>query len=221
MNERVRRYVAESLGTFALVFAGTGAVVADALSGGAVTQVGISIVFGAIVMMMVVAFGPISGAHINPAVTIALWAAREFEGREVVPYILSQCVGAIAASGLLLWMYPATPTLGQTLPIGAAAPAFVMEVFLTTLLMLVILACAVGHRLTAFFAGLTIGGAVTLCALFGGPLTGASMNPARSLGPALVSGDLSTLWLYWAAPITGALLAVGLYRVLWAETTIE
>ena len=221
MNERVRRYVAESLGTFALVFAGTGAVVADALSGGAVTQVGISIVFGAIVMMMVVAFGPISGAHINPAVTIALWAAREFEGREVVPYIISQCVGAIVASGLLLWMYPTTPTLGQTLPIGAAAPAFVMEVFLTTLLMLVILACAVGHRLTTFFAGLTIGGAVTLCALFGGPLTGASMNPARSLGPALVSGDLSTLWLYWAAPITGALLAVGLYRVLWAETTIE
>tara|TARA_B110000467_G_C17837963_1_gene223328 strand:- start:76 stop:432 length:357 start_codon:yes stop_codon:yes gene_type:complete len=118
-------------------------------------------------------------------------------------------------------MYPTTPTLGQTLPIGAAAPAFVMEVFLTTLLMLVILACAVGHRLTTFFAGLTIGGAVMLCALFGGPLTGASMNPARSLGPALVSGDLSTLWLYWAAPITGALLAVGLYRVLWAETTIE
>ena len=221
MNERVRRYVAESLGTFALVFAGTGAVVADALSGGAVTQVGISIVFGAIVMMMVVAFGPISGAHINPAVTIALWAAREFEGREVVPYIISQCVGAIVASGLLLWMYPTTPTLGPTLPIGAAAPAFVMEVFLTTLLMLVILACAVGHRLTTFFAGLTIGGAVMLCALFGGPLTGASMNPARSLGPALVSGDLSTLWLYWAAPITGALLAVGLYRVLWAETTIE
>jgi aquaporin NIP len=146
MNERVRRYVAESLGTFALVFAGTGAVVADALSGGAVTQVGISIVFGAIVMMMVVAFGPISGAHINPAVTIALWAAREFEGREVVPYIISQCVGAIVASGLLLWMYPTTPTLGQTLPIGAAAPAFVMEVFLTTLLMLVILACAVGSR---------------------------------------------------------------------------
>ena len=221
MNESVRCYVAESLGTFALVFAGTGAVVADALSGGAVTQVGISIVFGAIVMMMVVAFGPISGAHINPAVTVAFWVAREFEGREVVPYILSQCVGAIAASGLLLWMYPTTPTLGQTLPIGAAAPAFVMEVFLTTLLMLVILACAVGHRLTAFFSGLTIGGAVMLCALFGGPLTGASMNPARSLGPALVSGDLSTLWLYWAAPITGALLAVGLYRALWAETTIE
>lgn len=221
MNENVRRLLAEALGTFGLVFAGTGAAVANDLSGGAVTHVGISIVFGAIVMMMVVAFGPISGAHINPAVTIALWAGREFEGREVIPFILSQCVGAVAASAVLRGLYPEAGTLGATVPIGGAGPAFVMEVLLTTILMLVIMACAVGHKLTAFAAGLTIGGTVALCALFGGPLTGASMNPARSLGPALVSGELSHLWLYCTAPIVGALLAVGLYHAIWAGTTVE
>ena len=221
MNEKVRRLMAEALGTFGLVFAGTGAVVANDLSGGAVTHVGVSIVFGAIVMMMVVAFGPISGAHINPAVTIAFWAGREFEGREVLPFIASQCAGAIAASAVLRGLYPEATTLGATVPIGGVGPAFAMEVLLTTILMLVIMACAVGHKLTAFAAGLTIGGAVALCALFGGPLTGASMNPARSLGPALVSGELSYIWLYWAAPITGALLAVGLYRAIWAGRTVE
>ena len=182
-----RRLLAEGLGTFGLVFAGCGAVVANELSGGAVTHVGVSIVFGAIVMMMIVAFGPISGAHINPAVTIALWAARQFEAREI----------------------------------GGVGPAFAMEVLLTTILMLVIMACAVGHQLSAFFAGLTIGATVALCALFGGPLTGASMNPARSLGPAVVSGDVSVLWLYCAAPVLGALVAVFLYKLLWAETVVD
>jgi len=221
MSEGVRRLLAEAIGTFGLVFAGTGAAVANDLSGGAVTHVGISIVFGAIVMMMVVAFGPISGAHINPAVTIAFWAGREFEGREVGPFILAQCLGALAASAVLRGLYPEAGTLGETLPIGALGPAFVMEVLLTMILMTVILACAVGHKLTAFAAGLTIGGTVALCALFGGPLTGASMNPARSLGPAVVAGDVSVLWLYWAAPILGALLAVGLYRLIWAGRTVE
>ncbi len=221
MSRGLRRLAAEGLGTFGLVFAGCGAVVANELSGGAVTHVGVSIVFGAIVMMMVVAFGPISGAHINPAVTIAFWAAREFPGRDVLPFVGAQCVGALAAAGVLRALYPEASTLGATLPIGGAAPAFAMEVLLTTILMLVIMACAVGHKLTAFAAGLTIGGTVALCALFGGPLTGASMNPARSLGPAVVSGDVSVLWLYCVAPILGALLAVFLHRSVWAGTSVD
>ena len=216
-----RRLLAEGLGTFGLVFAGCGAVVANELSGGAVTHVGVSIVFGAIVMMMIVAFGPISGAHINPAVTIALWAARQFEAREVVPFILAQCAGALAAAATLRRLYPEATTLGATLPIGGVGSAFAMEVLLTTILMLVIMACAVGHQLSAFFAGLTIGATVALCALFGGPLTGASMNPARSLGPAVVSGDVSILWLYCAAPVLGALVAVFLYTLIWAETVVD
>lgn len=221
MNIGWRRLLAEGLGTFGLVFAGCGAVVANELSGGAVTHVGVSIVFGAIVMMMIVAFGPISGAHINPAVTIAFWAARQFEAREVVPFILAQCLGALAAAATLRGLYPEATTLGATLPIGGVGPAFAMEVLLTTILMLVIMACAVGHQLSAFFAGLTIGGTVALCALFGGPLTGASMNPARSLGPAVVSGDVSVLWLYCAAPVLGALVAVFLHRLIWAETAVD
>ena len=221
MNERVRRFAAEVLGTFALVFFGTGAVVSNELSGGAVTHVGISIVFGIVVMAMVVAFGPISGAHMNPAVTVGFWCARQLDGKDVMPYIAAQCVGAIAASATLRGLYPASETLGATLPAGAVAPAFAMEVILTTVLMLVILACAVGHKLAAVAAGLTIGSTVALCALFGGPLTGASMNPARSLGPALVSGDLQYMGLYTAAPLLGGLLAVALYRAVWQDTTLD
>lgn len=218
---KLRRYVAEALGTFGLVFAGTGAVVANELAAGAVTHVGVSIVFGAIVMMMVVVFGPISGAHINPAVTVAFACARELAWNEVLPYVASQCVGAVVASGLLRLLYPEATTLGETLPIGAAAPAFAMEFLLTAILMSVILACAVGHRLAAFAAGLTIGGTVALCALFAGPLTGASMNPARSLGPALVAGHLDVLWLYVLAPIAGAIAAVYLHRFAWRGVQID
>lgn len=211
----LQRCVAEGLGTFGLVFAGCGAVVANELSGGAVTHVGVSATFGWIVAAMIVLFGPVSGAHLNPAVSLGFWMAGELEGRDVPAFVASQCLGALVASASLAFLYPAATQLGVTQPIGAVLPAFVMEVLLTMILMSVILACAVGHALPAFAAALMIGGTVGLCALFGGPLTGASMNPARSLGPALVSGQIGALWLYLTAPPLGAALAVWLYQFVW------
>ena len=212
-----RRLVAEGLGTFALVLAGTGAVVANDLSGGAVTHVGVAFAFGAIVMLMVIAFGPVSGAHLNPAVTFGFVVARTFAAREAPAYVAAQCGGAVLASLTLRLLYPDAATYGETVPIGAAVPALVLETLLTGLLMGVILVCALGHRLSAFAAGLSIGGTVALCALFGGPLTGASMNPARTLGPAIVAARLDVLWLYVLGPLAGAGLAVPLFRFVWRD----
>ncbi len=204
----MKKYAAEAIGTFALVFAGTGAIVVNDASDGAITHVGIAITFGLIVMSMIYAIGDVSGAHINPAVTIAFWVAKRFDGKKVAPYIASQCLGAFAASGLLRVMFLEHSNLGATLPAGTWWQSFVFEIVLTFLLMFVILNVSTGAKEKGIMAGAAIGSVVALEAMFAGPICGASMNPARSIAPAVVSGALSHFWIYLAAPVIGALLAV-------------
>lgn len=216
-----RRYAAETLGTFALVFTGTGAVIVDAISEGTITHLGVAVTFGLVVMSMVYAFGDVSGAHINPAVTIGFWAARRFPGRQVAPYIASQFAGAILASALLRGLFPESKTLGETLPrAGDTLQSFPLEVVITFFLMLVILCVATGAREKGVMAGAAIGAVVAFQALFAGPISGASMNPARSLGPALVGGTTEHLWIYLTAPVGGALLAVACWQLLRADARI-
>ena len=214
----MNRYAAEGFGTFALVFAGTGAIVVNDLSGGAVTHLGIALTFGFIVASMIYALGDISGAHFNPAVTLGFWLARRLPGREVAPYVASQVLGALAASGAVRSILGAHPTLGATLPSGAAAQSFVLEVMLSLLLVFTILSVSTGARERGVTAGFAVGAVVALCALFGGPISGASMNPARSIGPAVLSGQLGSLWLYLLAPAVGAGLAVGVCRCTRGES---
>lgn len=204
------KYVAEALGTFSLVFAGTGAVVANDVSGGEVTHVGIALTFGLIVLAMIYAIGDISGAHINPAVTIAFCVAERFERRHVLPYIVAQFLGALAASYLLIWLFPVSKTYGVTLPMEgmSSLKCFVIEAILTWLLMFVILGVSTGSKEKGLLAGIAIGATVALEALFAGPLTGASMNPARSFGPALATGQLEMFWIYLLSTTLGAVLAV-------------
>jgi aquaporin Z len=205
----VNKYAAEAVGTFCLVFAGTGAIVVNNVAvGGPVTHVGISLTFGLIVMAMAYSLGDISGAHINPAVTLGFWLAKRFDVSQVVPYIVSQCVGALAASVLMRVMFTDHPNLGATLPAGPWWQSFVMEIVLTFFLMFVVLRVSTGAKEKGIMAGAAVGATVALDALFGGPISGASMNPARSLGPAVVSGNLEALWIYIAAPIIGAVIAV-------------
>ena len=210
----MKRYVAEVIGTFALVFCGTGAIVIDQQSGGAVSHVGISITFGLIVMAMIYALGNISGAHLNPAVTIAFTLAKKFEPKQVTPYIISQLVGALLASLVLKFLFPTNEFLGATLPAGSAMQSFVLEFILTFFLMLVIINVATGSKEQGMFAGLAIGSTVLLEAMFAGPICGASMNPARSLAPALVSGHLEHLWVYLAATTLGAAVAIPTWKFL-------
>ncbi len=201
------RYLAEFIGTFALVFAGCGAIVVDQNFGGLLGHVGVSMVFGLVVMAMIYSLGNVSGAHINPAVTIGFLFAGRLDRRVAGPYVLSQCAGAIAAALLLRFLFPDASTLGATLPAGALAQSFVLEMALSFLLMLVILNVSTGHQEKGIMAGVAVGGTVAMGALLGGPVSGASMNPARSLGPALISGELDALWVYLVAPVVGMLLA--------------
>lgn len=203
-----KRYIAEAIGTFGLVFCGTGAIVINEFTGGTVTHVGIAVTFGLIVMGMIYAFGDISGAHLNPAVTIAFAYAKKFPWREVPAYCISQIAGAFIASGILFFLFPENELLGTTLPQIDVMKVFVLEVILTFFLMLVIINVSTGSKEIGVIAGIAIGGIVLLEAMFAGPITGASMNPARSISPAVVSGHLEHLWLYIVAPIIGALLAV-------------
>ncbi len=210
----MKKYLAEFLGTYALVFAGTGAIVIDQESHGSITHMGIAICFGLVVMGMIYAFGEISGAHLNPAVSVAFMAAGKFPIREVAPYIVSQLSGAVAASFTLKMLFPLNNLLGTTLPAGTETQSLVLEFILTFFLVLVILNVARGSKEQGMFAGLAIGGFVALEAMFAGPICGASMNPARSFAPAIVSGHTEHLWIYLTATTAGALSAVPFWRLL-------
>jgi aquaporin Z len=198
---------AEFMGTFALVFAGTGAIVVNEVSGGAITHVGVALTFGLIVLVMIYTFGDVSGAHLNPAVTVGFWAARRMEIGRVPVYVLSQVLGALAASGALRFLFPQSKLLGATLPSGSDGQSLVLEGILTFLLMLTILNVSTGAKEKGITAGIAVGALIGLEAMFAGPVSGASMNPARSFGPALVAGHWEHLWVYLVAPVVGAVAA--------------
>jgi aquaporin Z len=210
----MRKYAAEIIGTFALVFCGTGAIIIDQETGGSISHVGVAATFGLIVAAMIYTVGDISGAHLNPAVTLAFWIAKKFPAKHIAPYILSQAAGAILASMTLRFLFPANEFLGATMPAGPAMQSFVLELILTFILMFVILHVANGSKEQGMFAGLAIGSVVLLEAMFAGPICGASMNPIRSLAPGLVSGNLQHLWIYLTAPVLGAIAAVFTWRFL-------
>jgi MIP family channel proteins len=208
-----RRATAEGLAAFALVFAGCGAVVANTRYGGALGTVGVALVFGLVIMVMVYATGHLSGAHINPAVTLAFTLTRHFPARDAVAYVAAQLAGAIAAALVLLALWTDKPgKLGATVPTVGAGSALVYEVMLTAFLMFVIVAVATDTRAVGAAAAIAIGGTVGLDALFGGPVTGASMNPARSLGPALAAGEWQDFWVYIVGPVVGAALGALAYQ---------
>lgn len=209
-----QKALSEFIGTFALVFAGCGAIVVNTLHGGAIGHVGISMVFGLVVTVMIYATGHIGGAHFNPAVTIAFAAVGRFSWRQVPAYLVAQTAAATLAAWLLSVVFGLSSHVGATLPTGGVGAAFTVEVVLTFILMFVIIAVATDFRAEGAFAGLAIGSAVTLGALMGGPVSGASMNPARSLGPALISGQFADLWLYLLCPVLGAVAAAFVYRTL-------
>jgi aquaporin NIP len=210
----MKKYIAEILGTFALVFCGTGAIIINQETSGIVTHPGIAFTFGLIVMVMIYALGPISGAHFNPAVTIAFAVAKRFRAKEIAPYVISQGAGAFLASATLMFLFPENEFLGTTLPAGSPMQSFVLELILTFFLMLVIIHVATGSKEQGMFAGLAIGSTVLLEAMFAGPICGASMNPIRSLAPAAVSGHLENLWIYLLAPTLGAAIAVLVWQVI-------
>lgn len=210
----MKKYVSEAIGTFAIVFCGTGAIIINQQSNGAITHVGVAITFGLIVMSMIYALGNISGAHFNPAVSIAFAIAKKFQAKQVLPYIISQLMGAVAASAILRLLFPANQLLGATLPASSEMQSFILEFILTFFLMLVILSVADGSKEQGMFAGLAIGAVVLLEAMFAGPVSGASMNPARSLAPAIISTHIEHLWLYLVAPTAGAATSVFIWRYI-------
>lgn len=216
-----RRLAAEAFGTFCLVFAGTGAIVVDDVTGGGVSHIGVGLTFGLVVLAMIQSLGDVSGCHINPAMTIGFWAAGRFAGRSVLPYVASQCGGAVAASLVLRAMFPDADGLGVTTPADGPLQSFWLELLLTLMLMVVVLSVSVGSRERGLLAGITIGGVIALEAIFAGPICGASMNPARSIAPALVSGRFDDLWIYCAGPLGGALLGVLVWRVIHAPAASE
>ena len=213
-----RALVAELIGTFALVFAGAGAIMVDAKTH-ALGHVGVAISFGLVIMVMIYAVGHISGAHFNPAVSFAFALSRHFAWSRVAGYWVAQCVGALAAAAILRASLGDVAHVGATLPSGSQGQSFLWEVVLTFFLMLVIMAVATDTRAVGEAAAIAIGGTVGLDAMFGGPISGASMNPARSLGPAIVSGDLHALWLYVVAPLLGATIGALAYQFVRGEKT--
>lgn len=212
-----RKLAAEFLGTFFLLFAGTGAVIVNAQTGGTISHVGVSLVFGFVVLAVISAAGHVSGAHINPAVTLAFALARHFPWKLVPLYMLVQFAGAVVASATLAVLIGTEANLGATLPAGSQLQSLVLEVFLTFFLMLVIMAVATDTRAVGQLAAVAIGSTVALSAMWAGPISGASMNPARSLGPAVVSGAIGDLWIYLVGPVVGAALGAVVYQLIRGE----
>lgn len=209
----MKKYIAELIGTFALVFCGTGAIIINDVTNGTVSHVGVAITFGLIVTVMIYTFGNISGAHINPAVSIAFSFTDRFEKKHLLGYIIAQLLGAFLASGILKLLFVEHENLGATIPFDTWQQSFILEIILTYLLMLVILFVSQNKSVTQF-TGVAVGATVMLEALFAGPITGASMNPARSISPAIVSGTVAHLWIYVVAPIVGAILASITWRIM-------
>lgn len=203
----MKKYLAEAIGTFALVFCGTGAVMVDQQSGGSLGLAGVSVAFGAVVMAMVYIFGSVSGTHINPAVTLALAIGKRMPGKDVGGYLFAQIIGACLASALLLLIFPEAKTMGETLPTGGMLAAVVVELVLTFLLMLVILGVT-AKKETSHLAGIVIGAFLVGIIFIAGPVSGGSFNPARSLAPAIFAGNFTSLWIYLCAPTVGAILAL-------------
>ena len=220
MDHSVEKFTAEFVGTFILVFAGCGAIVVDSLTG-AMGHVGIALTFGLVITALIYTFGHISGAHFNPAVTISFAIMNEFDKKDISLYVVAQVLGGLLAAFLLYLLFieegksmKELSYLGATLPRGSVMQSFIFEIVLTFILMLVIYGSAVHGKAIKSFAGIAIGFAVGLDAMFAGPITGASMNPARSIAPAIVSGNIEHLWLYIIAPIFGAILAGVVYTKL-------
>jgi aquaporin NIP len=211
---KMKKYIAEFIGTFALVFAGTGAIIINEQTQGVIGHVGIAMTFGVVIGTMIFAIGNISGCHINPAVSIAFTVAGKFPIKELIAYVIAQLAGAFVASLAHKNLFPANELLGTCIPAGTDMQAFILETILTFFLVFVIMNVAHGSKEQGMFAGIAIGGAILLDALFAGPITGASMNPARSIAPAVVSGHLEHLWVYIAAPILGGIIAVLAYKVI-------
>lgn len=201
------RLAAECIGTFFLVFAGTTSIVVNNQQPGSVTHVGVALTFGLVVLALIYALGDVSGAHLNPAVSLGFFVARQFPARWLLPYVASQCLGAFLASLLVQLLFPEDQYLGSTRPAGSAVQSFLLETVLTFFLMFVILSVSTGSKEKGLMAGVAVGAVIGLEALFAGPICGASMNPARSLAPAIVSDHLGSLWVYLLAPPLGAALA--------------
>ena len=206
-KNRMKNYIAEIIGTFSMIFCGCGAMVINDFTGGTITHPGVAITWGLIVMAMIYAFGDISGAHFNPAVSVGFAIAKKFSWNEVPKYIISQFIGAISASLLLLYLFPESD-LGATLPAIEPLKVFIIELLLSFFLMVVIINVSTGSKEIGPIAGIAIGSVILLEAMFAGPLTKASMNPIRSLAPALALGNFTQLWVYLTAPFVGMFLAV-------------
>ncbi|MBK7130521.1 MAG: MIP family channel protein [Crocinitomicaceae bacterium] len=209
-----KKYLAEFIGTFTMVFCGTGAIVIDQHTGGIIGNSGIAATFGLVVMAMIYSIGSVSGAHMNPAVTIAFYLAKKFSAKEIPAYIVAQISGAILASIVLHVLFPENKFLGSTMPSGDWSQSFILEFLLTFFLMFVIMSVAHGSKEEGLFAGVAIGSVVMLEAMFAGPVCGASMNPARSLAPALISGEFNHLWIYLTAPFLGAVCGMYVWRFI-------
>lgn len=212
-----RRYLSEFIGTFALVFCGTGAIIINDVSGGTIGHGGIAITFGLVVSSMIYALGDVSGAHLNPAVTFAFWIGGRFNRIDIIPYVFSQIAGAMVASAILKWLFPSHPHLGASVSVMEPEKTMVMEFVVSFLLMFVIASVSTGPKEKGIVAGLAIGSVVLLAALFAGPATGASMNPARSLAPAVVSGHFENLWIYITTPVLGAISGIAVHLYIFSK----